>query len=86
VLSAGTLLHLTRQRGVPVWNSLWAEDGRVFVTGALQDFPGTFFAQNGGYLHVVPRTVRALVVSALFVAGLAIQFAIMAGGVRPERN
>jgi len=61
VLSAGTLLHLTRQRGVPVWNSLWAEDGRVFVTRALEDFPGTFFAQNGGYLHVVPRTIAGIV-------------------------
>jgi hypothetical protein len=61
LLSAGTLLHLARQRGVPVWNSLWAEDGSVFVTGALRDFPGTFFAQNGGYLHVVPRAIAGVV-------------------------
>jgi hypothetical protein len=61
VLSAGTLLHLARQRGVPVWNSLWAEDGRVFLTGALQDFTGTFFEQNGGYLHIVPRTIAGIV-------------------------
>jgi hypothetical protein len=61
VLSAGTLLHLARQRGVPVWNSLWAEDGRVFLTGALQDFPGTFLEQNGGYLHVVPRAIAGIV-------------------------
>jgi hypothetical protein len=60
-LSAGTLLHLERQRGVPVWNSLWAEDGRVFLTGALRDFPGTFFAQNGGYLHLVPRAIAGVV-------------------------
>jgi hypothetical protein len=61
VLSAGTFLHLARQRGVPVCNSLWAEDGRVFLTGALQDFPGTFFEQNGGYLHVVPRAIAGIV-------------------------
>jgi hypothetical protein len=61
VLSAGTLLHLARQRGVPVWNSLWAEDGRVFLTGALQDFPGTFLEQNGGYLHVIPRAIAGIV-------------------------
>jgi hypothetical protein len=59
-VSAATLLHLERERGVPVWNSLWAEDGRVFLTGALQDFPGTFFAQNGGYLHVVPRAIAGI--------------------------
>lgn len=56
-LAGATLLHLGRQRGVPVWDSLWAEDGSVFLTDALHDFPGTFFAQNGGYLHVVPRIV-----------------------------
>jgi hypothetical protein len=61
LLTAATLLHLARQRGVPVWNSLWAEDGSVFVTGALQDFPGTFFAENGGYLHVVPRAIAGVV-------------------------
>jgi hypothetical protein len=60
VLLAGTLLHLARQRGVPVWNSLWAEDGRVFLTGSLQDFSGTFFAQNGGYLHIVPRGIAGV--------------------------
>ena len=61
LLSAATLVHLARQRGVPVWNSLWAEDGSVFVTGALRDFPGTLFAENGGYLHVVPRAIAGVV-------------------------
>jgi hypothetical protein len=61
VLSAATLLHLARQRGVPIWNSLWAEDGRVFLTGAVQDFSGTFFEQNGGYVHLVPRAIAGVV-------------------------
>jgi hypothetical protein len=56
-----TLLHLWRQRGVPVWNSLWAEDGRVFVTDAIRNFSGTFFDQNGGYIHVVPRLIAGSV-------------------------
>ena len=59
-LSVGTILHLVRERGVPVWNSLWAEDGRVFLTGGLQDFTGTFFAQNGGYMHAVPRVIAGI--------------------------
>jgi hypothetical protein len=60
-LVAGTLLHLERQRGVPVWNSLWAEDGQVFLSGAVRSFRGTFFAQNGGYVHVVPRLIAGIV-------------------------
>jgi hypothetical protein len=60
-LAAGTLLHLERQRGVPVWNSLWAEDGQVFLSGAIRSFRGTFFEQNGGYVHVVPRLIAGIV-------------------------
>jgi hypothetical protein len=88
VLSAGTLLHLARQRGVPVWNSLWAEDGRVFLTGALQDFPGIFFEQNGGYLHVVPRAIAGIVAllpvreaAAGMAVGSAAVIALIAGFV-----
>jgi hypothetical protein len=74
-LACATLLHLVRQRGVPVWNSLWAEDGRVFLSDALRDFQGTFFAQNGGYIHVVPRLVAGIVArlpAADAAAGMAI--------------
>jgi hypothetical protein len=60
-LAAGTLLHLERQRGVPLWNSLWAEDGQVFLSGAVRNFRGTFFEQNGGYVHVVPRLIAGIV-------------------------
>jgi hypothetical protein len=87
-LAGATLLELERERGVPVWNSLWAEDGRVFLTGALQDFTGTFFAQNGGYLHVVPRAIAGI--AALFpirdaaagmAGGSAVVIALLAGFV-----
>lgn len=57
LVAGGAILHLVRQRGVPPWNSLWAEDGSVFLTDAMRDFAGTFFAENGGYLHVVPRII-----------------------------
>jgi len=57
ILAGGTFLHLARQRGVPVSDSLWAEDGEVFLSDALRDFPGTLFAQNGGYCHLVPRLI-----------------------------
>jgi hypothetical protein len=64
VLACATALHLLRQRGVPVWDSLWAEDGRIFLTGSVHDFLGTFFAQYGGYFHIVARIVAG--VAALF--------------------
>ena len=80
VLCGATLLHLARQRGVPVWNSLWAEDGRVFLSDAIRDFPGTLLDQNGGYIHVVPRLVGG-VVAALPVADAAAGMAVVASAV-----
>jgi hypothetical protein len=74
------LLHLERQRGVPVWNSLWAEDGRVFLSGAIQNFRGTFFEPNGGYIHVVPRVIAG-VVAALPVKDAALGMAVGATAV-----
>lgn len=38
-----------------MWNLLWAEDGAVFVSGALSDGPGVLFSGYAGYLHLVPR-------------------------------
>jgi hypothetical protein len=87
-LSAGTLLHLERQRGVPVWNSLWAEDGQVFLSGAIRNFRGTFFEQNGGYVHVVPRLIAGIVATlpvheaaAGMAVGAAAVVALVAGFV-----
>jgi hypothetical protein len=73
-------LYLARQRGVPVRNSLWAEDGRVFLSDAIRDFPGTLLDQNGGYIHVVPRLVGG-VVAALPVADAAAGMAVVASVV-----
>jgi hypothetical protein len=61
VLCGGAFLHLERQRGVPLWNSMWAEDGRVFLSDAIRSFSGTIFEQNGGYVHVVERVIAGLV-------------------------
>lgn len=87
-LAAGTLLHLERQRGVPVWNSLWAEDGQVFLSGAVRNFRGTFFEQNGGYVHVVPRLIAGIVAAlpvqdaaAGMAVGAAAAVALIAGFV-----
>lgn len=59
-LSAAAALHLGRQREDGAWRSLWAEDGSVFLTDAHRDLVGTFLAQNGGYVHVVPRIIAGV--------------------------
>jgi hypothetical protein len=73
---------------VPVWNSLWAEDGRVFLSGAIRNFRGTFFEQNGGYTHVVPRVIAGVVATlpvkdaaAGMAVGAAAAVALIAGFV-----
>lgn len=60
-LAAASALHLLRQRGHGAWESLWAEDGSVFLTDAHRDFTGTVFALNGGYVHLVPRLIAGVV-------------------------
>lgn len=62
ILVAGGAIALFR---LPIerWNTLWAEDGADFLTGALRHDPFTIFEPYYGYLHVVPRTVAALVVA-----------------------
>jgi hypothetical protein len=37
------------------WNTLWAEDGTIFVTGALRSDPHVILDPYAGYLHVIPR-------------------------------
>jgi hypothetical protein len=87
-LAGAAILHLARQRGVPPWNSLWAEDGSVFLSGALRDFPGTFLAENGGYIHVVPRVIAGIAAAlpveaaaAVMAAGASVIVALISGFV-----
>jgi hypothetical protein len=88
VLAGAAILHLARQRGVPSWDSLWAEDGSVFLSGALRDFPGTLFAENGGYIHVLPRIIAGIAAAlpvedaaAVMAAGASVIVALSAGFV-----
>ena len=76
VVAGGSLLHLARQRQTGAWESLWAEDGSVFLTDAHRDFADTLFAQNGGYVHVVPRAIAG-VAAMLPVEFAATTFAVL---------
>jgi len=59
--SAGTAFELWRVSSVRGWTSLWAEDGRVFLTQQLS--LGTwraFFTSYNGYGHLLPRLFTAV--------------------------
>jgi uncharacterized membrane protein len=54
LLIAGMLVSLARTP-MHVWNILWAEDGSIFVAGALSGSPWTLFEGYAGYMHLVAR-------------------------------
>jgi hypothetical protein len=54
---------------VPVADTIWAEDGQLFLGDALRDPIGSILTPAGGYLHVVPRVLAAV------AAGLPIDWA-----------
>lgn len=57
-LAIGTLLSLTRPGWSVSFHSIWAEDGSVFLHGALtQSFGETVFAPYANYLVLVPRLI-----------------------------
>src|SRR4051794_30940870 len=51
-----TIVQLLRQTGAHSWQTIWAEDGRVYGTEALQSGGGdTLFRAYNGYVQVVER-------------------------------
>ena len=57
-----TALLLVRQAGAPAVDTMWAEDGEVFLSGALRR--GTLvplFSPYAGYINAVPRLAAGLV-------------------------
>lgn len=58
---AATFLQLMRERGVPVWDSIWAEDGRNFLGEALhRPFLSTLFDPHASYIQLAPRIVGGI--------------------------
>jgi hypothetical protein len=62
LVGAGSWLQLERQSGVAATNSIWAEDGHLFLTSALiYDHPlELLVAPAGGYMHAVPRILAMM--------------------------
>jgi hypothetical protein len=77
----GAAVSLLRQPGYGALNTIWAEDGKVFLTGAVnQGFLGALTTSYNGYYHAIPRLVvelAALAPAADAAAVLAISAAVI---------
>jgi hypothetical protein len=61
-----------------VWDNVWAEDGPVFLRGAMSGGgPGTIFAPYEGYLHVLPRFFAAVIVRVMPAEDFAVSLAFV---------
>jgi hypothetical protein len=54
-LTGLSVFLITYARDPTAWTTIWAEDGKVFLAGAVNQGFGSFFHFFGGYLHTVPR-------------------------------
>ena len=53
--------QVVRQPGVPSWDSIWQEDGGIFLSDALaRRFVSTIVLPYNAYLHVVPRLIAGV--------------------------
>jgi hypothetical protein len=60
-IGAGACVLLVRQAGTPSWQTLWAEDGSVFLPRALQHPWSSLFREYAGYLQLVPQLIADVV-------------------------
>jgi hypothetical protein len=75
----GTVVLLLRLAGVPVWDSVYAEDQRVWLVDALAH-PWHLIVPFGGYEQFVPRLVGQLV-SYLPLVDVAVPYALAGAGI-----
>lgn len=84
-VAVGALVQLERQTGVPAWQSLWAEDHRIFLPQALEYSPwSTLVKPYDGYVELLPRLVADVVARLPILAagaGFAIAGALVCSGV-----
>jgi hypothetical protein len=58
---AGTVVGLLRQPGDAATNTIWAEDGEIFLGGAATEGPVRAVATSyAGYYHLVPRLLSGV--------------------------
>ncbi|BCB87379.1 hypothetical protein Psuf_046920 [Phytohabitans suffuscus] len=69
-VAAGTALGLLRQPGAGALDTIWAEDGGIFLAEAVRQGPfDALVTSYAGYFHFVPRLMAAI--ATLFPAGAA---------------
>jgi hypothetical protein len=77
----GTVVSLARQPGIGALNTVWAEDGEVFLADAVNEpLPVSLFTSYAGYFHVGPRLL-AEVAAAMPAGWAAAVLAISAAAV-----
>lgn len=62
---AGTAISLARQPGIGPFDTIWAEDGQIFLADAVNDAPPEALATAyAGYFHLGPRLLAFLAAAA----------------------
>jgi hypothetical protein len=57
----GTAVGLVRQPGIGAFDTVWAEDGQIFLSGAVdKGLIGAIATPYAGYYHLVPRLLAQL--------------------------
>ncbi len=80
-LAGATVLQLLRQRDVPAVDTIWAEDGTIWMAEAWLEGPlGAFPEPYAGYYHAVPRLLAGAV-SVLPVGWAAACLAIVSAAI-----
>lgn len=70
IVVVGALVSLLRQPGVGPFDTVWAEDGSIFLTEVVRDGPlSSLTTSYAGYYHLVPRLMA--LVAAAFPASAA---------------
>jgi len=59
-VAVATVLQLVRSPGRPLWRSIWAEDGNVFLNDAIAHPVRSLAKSHAGYLQFMGRAVGSL--------------------------
>lgn len=84
-LTGAAVFAATVARVPSAWRTIWAEDGKVFLAGAVKEGSSSLFHFFGGYLHMVPRlgaltaSIFPLSLAPLVITGYAVLIASICG-------
>lgn len=74
-IGLGAFVLLERQTGVPAWDSVGAEDRKIFLPAGILHPWGSLFRGYNGYLELVPRLIGD-VIARLPIRDAAVGFAV----------